>query len=369
MSGVFLSTDPAGDAARSAAPPSLSIRNNSTEKREMCARSHVVRSSEVLFQNVQAAIARFGIERVGLLTLTFSDHVLEHREANRRFNSLSSHVLGRYQAWVRVWERQASGRLHAHLVIVGPESVDWRTGLNFEEVAKRKYLTAGQDLRAEWAFWRKTAAAYGFGRTELLPIKHAEAAARYIGSYIGKHFSVREDRDKGARLVSYSQGWRTWFLGWQRTEGVSRQWRAKLAIFAEAYGAESLDDLSRIFGKRWAYDRREEIMRIPLPASYVFDSLEEARESSDAQSVRDWNGLSRVPAGLGRFRGAVLEGRAAATRERSSRLPTAVAGSIPDGMRNLTSAKPGRKSKAAMPAYQVKRSMCGRGQWHFILDE
>ena len=84
---------------------------------------------------------------------------------------------------------------------------DIRTGFDFSAVERQDYSSANRLLREEWSFWRKTAPAYRFGRTELMPIRSSEEAiGRYIGKYIGKHMEAREDADKGARLVRYSRG-------------------------------------------------------------------------------------------------------------------------------------------------------------------
>jgi hypothetical protein len=64
------------------------------------------------------------------------------------------------------------------------------------------YRSASDYLRREWKFWRVTAPKYGFGRTELLPIKRtAEGVASYVAKYIAKHIGQRLPADKGARLV------------------------------------------------------------------------------------------------------------------------------------------------------------------------
>ena len=65
---------------------------------------------------------------------------------------------------------------------------DIRTGFHFAAVKRGDYRSASAYLRREWRFWRATAPKYGFGRTELLPIKKtAEGVAKYVGKYIAKH--------------------------------------------------------------------------------------------------------------------------------------------------------------------------------------
>lgn len=213
---------------------------------------------------------KWGLERLGFLTLTFADHVLDPAEAQRRFNSLATHVLShRYPAWLRVFERQKSGRVHYHLLVVLEGDV--RTGIDWSGLADRDYRSAGPVLRAEWAFWRSAAKRYGFGRTELLPIRSTvEAAAAYVGKYIGKHVQARQERDKGVRLVAYSSGAcsaRTRF-SWACDGG--QQWRAGVEALAVALSQSHgyplavirRVGLSKVLGPRWGYEWRDAIMQL-----------------------------------------------------------------------------------------------------------
>ena len=222
--------------------------------------------------NVAHLCQKWGIERVGFLTLTFADHVTDVREASRRFNSLASHVLReRYGHYIRVLERQKSGRIHYHLLVVLADDI--RTGADFDEFAKGKghYQTANNHLRREWAFWRKTSGFYGFGRTELMPIRSdAAAMGQYVGKYIGKHIGQREERDKGARLVSYSGDARMATSKHSVHTNRPDQWRAKVLTFSRVVGAwkphariKDMDDLAFHLGPRWAYHWRDFILDLP----------------------------------------------------------------------------------------------------------
>jgi hypothetical protein len=220
--------------------------------------------------NVKALAERFGIHRLGFLTLTFPDHVVDAKEAQRRFNSLASNVLRqRYIEHIRVVERQKSGRIHYHLLVVLNDDI--RTGFDFAGVARHDYRSASPALRSEWDFWRKTAAPYGFGRTELLPIKSTDVAiARYVGKYISKHVAARQERDKGVRLVEYSRGARMASTRYQFNTAGAALWRLQLEVFAgivaEQHGLEkaALADLSALLGPRWAYTNREFIRQLPV---------------------------------------------------------------------------------------------------------
>ena len=238
--------------------------NNSTETQPSKLTAGQRKTAFALERNIETLAVKYGIGRVGFLTLTFADHVTDPREAQRRFNSLRTHVLAfRYLAWVRVFERQASGRIHYHLLVVLNEDI--RTGVSFEELEKGVYQSAGSGLRAEWNFWRRTAKQYRFGRTELLPVKStAQALSRYVGKYIGKHVDARIAADKGVRLVEYSRGWKTATArcAWATPGGWL--WRKKLECFATQNGCKSMDDLRRKFGRRWAWRLSKEIDAVKL---------------------------------------------------------------------------------------------------------
>lgn len=215
--------------------------------------------------------SRWGLERLGFLTLTFAQHITDPKEAQRRLNNLSTGVLrDRYpDGFIRVYERQKSGRIHYHLLVVLHQDV--RTGVEFDRFAQGDYRTASAYLRSEWSFWRKTAKSYGFGRTELMPIRSTEEGiGRYVGKYIGKHHATRKEEDKGVRLVEYSRGGRmaTTRFGWS-SENASF-WRCKVRLFAQimrertGHPINEMSDLTFYLGPRWAYHYRDFIFSLPV---------------------------------------------------------------------------------------------------------
>ena len=232
--------------------------------------THHKKAAAALSWNVAHLCEKFGIERIGFLTLTFADHVTDPREAQRRFKSLRTHILStRYVEHVRVVERQKSGRIHYHLLVVLPDDI--RTGADFDAFAVRDYKSANNHLRREWAFWRKTAGNYGFGRTELMPVRsNSQAMGAYVGKYISKHIGQRDERDKGVRLVEYSRGARMASTRFTSTGFGATQWRRKLLTFVHltrcSHPGEpvtGLASLRRIYGANWSYQWREFIMRLP----------------------------------------------------------------------------------------------------------
>jgi len=157
-------------------------------------------------------------------------------------------------------------------LIVLPEDI--RTGVDFVAFGAGDYSTASDFLRSEWAFWRDCAPRYGFGRTELLPVKSTgEGIARYVGKYISKHIENREEKDKGVRLVAMSRGARvgTTRFAWN-TDG-SWLWRRKLKALADALGVLEIGQMATLFGPRWAFRWKDIIARLQL--SY-YPSMEHA---------------------------------------------------------------------------------------------
>ena len=131
---------------------------NSNISTEIASTQHR-KAASALGWNVFALAQKHGLENLGFLTLTFKDHVLDVKEAQRRLNSLLTHIIKpRYQDYIGVLERQKSGRIHYHLLVV--IGFDIRTGFDFAAVDAKDYSSANPALRAEWAFWRKTAPAY-----------------------------------------------------------------------------------------------------------------------------------------------------------------------------------------------------------------
>lgn len=258
-----------GAEGGAAAPAPLPCQDtsNSNELRN----SHSRKVAYALKENVAAMVSQHGLEQIGFLTLTFSDKVQNIREAQRRFNSLRTGVLSkRYPEWIAVVERQKSGRVHFHLLVVC--AGDIRTGFDFEAVAKGDYRSASKILRVEWAFWRKTAPRYKFGRTELLPIKSTPGAiSTYVAKYIGKHLDARLDADKGAKLVRYSRFASRVGTRFSWNSPGSWVWRHKCALLAtltkvgrDMNGAKS--KWRSWFGKRWVYKIRPIMSALRLPS-------------------------------------------------------------------------------------------------------
>jgi len=272
------------DARSADAAASLSKSDNSIEQINVLTGTHR-RVAFGIACEIKALANTYGIDRLGFLTLTFAEKKTpEIKDCNRRFNSLASNILkARYCRAVVCLQRSPKGRVHFHLVVV--LRADIRTGFDFDAAEKMDYRSAGRELRSEWAFWRKTAPAYSFGRTELLPIRSsAEGIAHYVGGYVGRHVEHRIKADKGARVVRYigyglgrdregrmiTDRKASCRFSWNSVGGWL--WRQRVAAFANLVGGKTIDDLKILFGPKWCYLFREEIARMPVGDVEVWPS-------------------------------------------------------------------------------------------------
>ena len=225
----------------------------------------------ILGESVSIFCDRHKITHVGFLTLTFPITLRDPKVAQKRLHSFLTHILTpRYKNHISVFERQESGSIHYHFLVSLAQDI--KTGIDFEQLEKRNYKSANKYLKSEWKFLRDTAPKYGFGRTELLPVKtNQEAMAKYIGKYIAKHLEVREYQDKGIKLVRYSDGARIGNNRFNFISEGSKLWRLKLREFATHVEdhiphaiVNSPLDFKKYLGPSWAYKNRDYILNIKL---------------------------------------------------------------------------------------------------------
>jgi hypothetical protein len=215
-------------------------------------------------------VEKHSLEKTGFLTLTFSRYVVAYKVAQKSLHSLMTGVISsRYAEYIVVMERMTSGRIHYHLLVVVAEDI--RTGFDFDAVKRGDYRSASAYLRSEWKFWRETAPRYGFGRTELLPIKKTAAGvAKYVGKYVAKHIGKRLPEDKGARLVRYSKRANRIGIRFTWASVGAFMWRLKLGAFCRVLCLTPdnyRDVLVEWFGRNWIYVMRPVIESIK-PAEF-----------------------------------------------------------------------------------------------------
>ena len=73
---------------------------------------------------IEWMVREYGLEHVGLQTLTIRENVTDRKEFTRRFKSLATNVFPKiYEDWLRVFERQQRGAWHAHVVVVTKQDI------------------------------------------------------------------------------------------------------------------------------------------------------------------------------------------------------------------------------------------------------
>ncbi len=249
------------------------------------------RSAHTLRMNAERLLKLApSISYLGFLTLTFKDNVKCPKEAYDRFRSFNSHFLSPspdFSHWLSVRERQRRGAWHYHLLVLLPHDIksgfDWQIydiALRLrrpdyayrspENAPFRKFMsqatsTASPVLKRLWRELREACEKYGFGRSEMLPIKSdVEIMAKYVGKYISKELGSRNNDDKGVRLVNSSRGWPKNSVNFQWHTDGAQEWRKKISLFAKINGCEDLYDLTQKLGPRWAWNYQQEILDIEM---------------------------------------------------------------------------------------------------------
>jgi hypothetical protein len=246
------------------------------------------KSRHRLITAIEGVVKKHGVNRVGLLTLSFgvpgsgrgSEATRELREQAKdldfvqaRWHSFSSNVVTRrYEDWICVLEPHRDGVWHLHVVVA--TKADIRTGTDIETLSNYKlpyWMRRGKHLRnealaAEWQMLRETCCKYRFGRVELLPIKKTGAAvARYVAGYLSKSFGLVPAGRKN-RLVRFSRSLSQRFtMRFSPHTLGNLLHRTRLKLAASMLHFQEYGDFADYFGSRWHYYLGEIIASIPVP--------------------------------------------------------------------------------------------------------
>jgi hypothetical protein len=235
--------------------------------------------------NVVHLIEQFGLPRCGFLTITFDPKggILTFKEAQRRLNNFLRRVLGPlFPIRIKVLEFQRNGNPHYHLLVVCEgdiregfdfdfydHMVHWSKTLRYLGVERpRGSLGRNPLLISLHDRLNETRGNYGIGRMELVPIKTcAQAVGYYIGGYMAKGVPERTPEHKGARFVSYSQGFDRLYKGAFSWVDQGREWRRKLEIWATKHGCDCIEAVTALFGPSWGYLHKKAILATVVPES------------------------------------------------------------------------------------------------------
>jgi hypothetical protein len=216
-------------------------------------------------ENIRLYIEKFGENNVGLLTVTTPDACLDSSEFQRKWKSFYTNVLRKLfdtGMWVR--ERQPrSGNWHSHASV----NVGWdiRTRFPFEQVENGFYANVDPRLRHLWRELRERGASHGFGRIELLPLKHSgPACARYLTKYLSKGFSTEKAAgEEKCRLFGVWGGVR--FVHSQLSFVRSRILRRKIGWLADRLNIMEYDEFKELYGPHWWHFLRPALLDVILP--------------------------------------------------------------------------------------------------------
>lgn len=205
---------------------------------------------------------------MGFLTVTTPSECLEPSEFQEKWRSYLTNVIRKTFAtgmWAR--ERQPrSGNWHAHAVV----NVGWdiRTGFPFDQVAKKFYANIEPQLRKLWKHLRETAVSYGFGRTELLPLKHSgKAGARYVTVYLAGAFSSEKPvGQEKRRLFSVWAGVR--FIYPRFTFLSSRIIQKRKQWLAEMLELPDETCIAKSLGPRWWFHFGKALCEVIMPDDF-----------------------------------------------------------------------------------------------------
>ena len=282
-------------AVRRAAPPAPALpchnSNSCIEKEKWKSEPlspYRKKSRHRLITAIEGVVRKHGVNRVGLLTLSFgvpgsgrgSEATRELREQAKdldfvqaRWHSFASNVVTRrYEDWICVLEPHRDGVWHLHVAV--STKADIRTGTDVETLSNYKlpyWMRRGKHLRnealaAEWQVLRETCCKYRFGRVELLPIKKTGAAvARYVAGYLSKSFGLVPAGRKN-RLVRFSRSLSQRFtMRFSPHTLGNLLHRTRLKLAASMLHFQEYGDFADYFGSRWHYYLGEIIASIPVP--------------------------------------------------------------------------------------------------------
>lgn len=187
-----------------------------------------------LTENVERFVEQHGKDRVAVMTLTFKGRLTDPSEASKRLNSFMSNFLReRIDSFITVKELHESGSWHYHLLVSfqAPICFGFRWKYAKDRKAVPVFKTATRTLKAFWRDIREAAPKYGFGRSEILPVRTGKGLAKYFSKAILQR-ALDPERFKGVRLVSYSRNFVKSVARFMWHNKFTQDYRRKVKRFA-----------------------------------------------------------------------------------------------------------------------------------------
>ena len=261
--------------------------------------------------NCENWLQLYGDERIGILTLTFAEHLTDLDEGQRRLNNLFRLINRdkKFQWLVRVVEAQKNGRIHYHILIKTNQNIkgniDWEIYEKMGEtrhIAEKRKLgrllsnSAEKHLVELWSYLRKKCKSTGFGRHELMPLRKPHHIKNYIGKYMEKDYRNNDLKKNGKntnkRLVTYSiKAPKVANTLVCHVNGKARVAREKLKKFANDRGIKDADEMRELFGKHWSHHLHRFIKNDEYMATYRANEFQELHDPDKPNKmVLPWKG-------------------------------------------------------------------------------
>lgn len=275
-----------GAAAAGSALPSL--------KKDNFPRKQNLKSLFLAEENIRLFILKAGETFVGVLTVTTPD-CLSAKEFQGKWHPFLKDFEKLFPNGMWVRERQPrSGNWHAHGVVnLGR---DFKTGFPFAQVEKRFYANVAPWIREIWKTLRELAGKHGFGRIELLPLKHSgKACARYLTKYLAKAMS--SEKSEGEEKCRLFGIWgKVRFVNskfcWVNSRIIEKR---KEWLAADSHLADK-SQIKQMFGSHWWHHLGNALLNVIMPVEYyqimqdgelVWDDLGRTAYEADLQEFRD----------------------------------------------------------------------------------